>query len=250
MIPSLTLLALAASLLVRADPTPTQPGPGDSFKAGGPCHIAWDVDTTGVWKTMNIELMTGSNFQMVHLTTVTTVDGTNPATTTFDYPCPAVTPNSAIYFYQFSTPVNSTKYWTTRFTLADAQGGSTPPTQNTQPGTNEPIPWGTGALVNPADAKPPPPGGGAGAANSTGPVSTPAVVPSSSAVVPPPVMTSVANVVSTSSSATPASSSAASPTVAAGSSQGNGASGLTMDGRIYIAGMLFIATGVVFGGML
>jgi len=246
MIPLLTLLALAASLLVHADPTPTQPSPGDSFNAGGSCPIAWEVDTTGVWKTMNIELMTGSNLAMVHLTTVATVDGTNPTATTFEYPCPAVTPNSAIYFYQFSTPVNSTQYWTGRFTLANAQGGSTPPTQMTQPGTNAPIPWGTGALVDPADAKPPPAGGGT-AANSTAASSV--VVPSSSSAIVAPPVSSQVNIV-TSSSDTPSSTSAPSATVVAGSSQGNGASGLTMDRRMYIAGVLFVATGVLFGGLL
>jgi hypothetical protein len=240
---SLTLV-LAVSFLVRADPNPTQPGPVDSFKAGGQCHIAWDADPTALqWKTMNIELMTGSNFGMVHLTTVTTVDGTNPATTTFDYPCPAVTPNSAIYFYQFSTPANSTKFWTTRFTLADAQGGSTPPSQPNQPGTNEPIPWGTGALVNPADAKPPPAGGGApsGAANSSVPVSTPPppVVTSnlpSSTVAPP--ATSFSTVVAKATEAS--STAAATATGAAGNVQGNGAAGLNLDARIYMAGVFLV----------
>lgn len=64
----LTLGALFASSFVRADVNPTEPGPSDVFKAGGQCHIAWQPDTTGTWKVMNIELMTGSNFQMVHLT--------------------------------------------------------------------------------------------------------------------------------------------------------------------------------------
>jgi hypothetical protein len=245
---TVTLLALAMFFLVRADPTPTQPGPGDSFKAGGPCHIEWDVDTTGLWKIMNIELMTGSNTGMVHLTTVTTADGTDPTKNTFDYPCPAVKPNSAIYFYQFTTPANSTKYWTTRFTLADAQGGSTPPTNPTQPETNEPIPWGTGALVNPADAKPPPPGGGdsSGAANSSVAASAPPVTPSlpSSTVLPP--STSFSTVVA---KATEASTSSATPsaTGAAGNVQGNGAAGLTLDARIYFACVFLVAA---YGGLL
>lgn len=248
MILSLSLLVLATSLLVRADPTPSAPGPGDTFKVGGTCHIAWEADTTGVWKVMNIELMTGSNFDMVHLTTVTTVDGTNPATTTFDYPCPAVTPNSAIYFYQFSSPASQTKYWTTRFTITDAQGGSTPPSQQTQPGTNAPIPWGTGALVNPADAKPPPAGGGASGNSSIPSASTsPAVVTPNlptSTVAP---STSFSTIVS--SSTEQSSTSLPSATAAAGNVQ-NGAAGLTVDGRVYTAGLLFLAAGGIFGGLL
>ncbi len=59
---------IAGSALVRADPVPTAPGPGDVFKVGGQCTFTWDVDTTGVWKEMNVELMSGSNLQMNHIT--------------------------------------------------------------------------------------------------------------------------------------------------------------------------------------
>jgi hypothetical protein len=62
--------ALAASALVavHADPNPSEPGPGDVFNQGANCPIAWDADTSGAWKEMYIELMTGDNFNMVHLT--------------------------------------------------------------------------------------------------------------------------------------------------------------------------------------
>ncbi len=59
---------IAGSALVRADPTPSAPGPGDVFKQGDQCTITWDADTSGVWKEMNIELMTGNNWEMVHIT--------------------------------------------------------------------------------------------------------------------------------------------------------------------------------------
>lgn len=64
------LLAFAAPLLVRADVTPTEPAPGASFNAGTTCAVGWDGDanSTTVWKNMAIELMTGDNFDMVHLT--------------------------------------------------------------------------------------------------------------------------------------------------------------------------------------
>jgi len=65
--PILTLLA-AAAIYVRADPNPNNPGPGDVFVQGKSCTVGWDVDPTGVWKTMNIDLMTGDNFDMVFLT--------------------------------------------------------------------------------------------------------------------------------------------------------------------------------------
>lgn len=63
---------LAAIAAVRADPNPTVPGPGDKYNAGATCHIEWDPDTTGQWKVMNIQLMTGNNFAMVPLTSTCT----------------------------------------------------------------------------------------------------------------------------------------------------------------------------------
>lgn len=46
---------------------------------------------------MSIELMTGSNLEMSKLATVATgLDGTNA--TSYNYTCPSVSPNSAIYF--------------------------------------------------------------------------------------------------------------------------------------------------------
>ena len=59
---------IAGSALVRADPVPTAPGPGDVFKVGGQCSFTWTADTTGTWKEMTVELMSGSNFQMNHIT--------------------------------------------------------------------------------------------------------------------------------------------------------------------------------------
>lgn len=245
MLTLLTLAALLTSSLVRADVNPTAPGPTDVFNAGGQCHIAWDADTTGVWKVMNIELMTGSNYQMVHLTTVATLDGTNPAVTTFDYPCPAVKPNSAIYFYQFTSPAANTTLWTTRFTLADATGASTPPTEATQPGTGEAIPWGTGALVNPADAKPPPAGAPAGNATTAANVTTsgtPAVPTTPAAALPPAVVTPDGTTSLTTTSTGQAA--AAQPTGA--STQNNGAGVIIVDGRIWKALAALVAAAVTF----
>ncbi|TFK34023.1 hypothetical protein BDQ12DRAFT_636813 [Crucibulum laeve] len=145
------LLALASAAAVRADVTPSEPGPGDSFNAGTTCKVTWDgdKDSTTMWKNMSIELMTGANSPMTHITTVATnQDGTVAGS--FTYTCPEVTPYSAIYFYQFSSLLASNKTWTTRFTIASPSGESTPPTNALQPGSNDPIPWGTGALVDPS----------------------------------------------------------------------------------------------------
>ena len=63
-----------------------------------------------------------------------------------------MTPNSAIYFYQFSSPsAPSNLTWTTRFTIAGADGSTTAPANQTQP-DGQSIPWGLGALVDPSTA--------------------------------------------------------------------------------------------------
>jgi hypothetical protein len=144
-------------LVALADVTPTDPSPGQVFQPGAPCSIAWNPDTTGTWKTLYIELMTGDNLNMVHLTTVATVDGTT-SPGTFSYPCPAVTLAAPVYFYQFSSPSSSTKTWTGRFTISDASGHTVPAPNPTQP-NGQAIPWGTGALVDPSKAVAAPAGG-------------------------------------------------------------------------------------------
>lgn len=68
MFTSVFFATVLAAVAVRADPSPNVPGPGDVYNEGSTCNIAWDADTTGTWTTMNIELMTGDNFNMIHLT--------------------------------------------------------------------------------------------------------------------------------------------------------------------------------------
>jgi len=143
----LAAIALPA-LLVRADPEPSVPGPGDSYKEGGDCLIEWSVDTTGKWTDMQIELKTGDNLNMVPLMPITTIDATKESS--FVYPCPKVSPHSAIYFYEFTSSSSTVKYWTTRFTITDADGNSTPPTESSQPNGDK-VPWGTGTLVDAGD---------------------------------------------------------------------------------------------------
>ncbi|KAI9440836.1 hypothetical protein H4582DRAFT_1811769 [Lactarius indigo] len=164
-----------------ADPTPLGPGPGDIFNEGSTCHITWTPDASGVWKTLNIELMTGDNFNMVHLTTVATVDGTaSPGT--FDYPCPAVTLHSAVYFYQFTSPAAPNRTWTGRFAIVDSTGTTVPPPNSVQPNGQQ-IPWGTGALADPSKAVSAP-SYLTGASNSTGPASSTSGTGVTSPIVP------------------------------------------------------------------
>ncbi|TCD67392.1 hypothetical protein EIP91_012427 [Steccherinum ochraceum] len=179
---------VAAFAAVRADPNPTAPGPGDTFREGGDCTLTWDADTTGTWKQMAIELMSGSNLQMNHITTVTTVDGTDPSKNTYSYPCPdpsvKVTPNSAIYFYQFTSPTANTTYWTTRFTIADNNGHADPPA-NAKQANGDAIPWGVGALADPSKASPPPPAAGSAIGGSSQPAAGNSTQPPAGANTPP-----------------------------------------------------------------
>ncbi|KAG8987226.1 hypothetical protein FRB94_002071 [Tulasnella sp. JGI-2019a] len=111
--------------LVRGQPEPLQPTNG---RVGSQCEISWLPDTTGKWMQTNIELMTGSNTAMAHITTVATLDTIVTAASKFIYPCPNIEgPNGQITAEEHSR----------------------------QPG-GDAIPWGTGRLVNPSLAKPAP----------------------------------------------------------------------------------------------
>ncbi|KAJ7460755.1 hypothetical protein FB451DRAFT_1045197 [Mycena latifolia] len=134
--------------------TPNEPAPGDSFNQGSSCFVAWDGDvdsgSTTAWKGMAIELMTGPNEAMIHVTTVAQdQDGTVAGS--FNYTCPEVTPNSPIYFYQFSAPGTGNFTWTGRFTIAAADGTSTPATE-TEQSNGQTVAWGKGALIDPSTA--------------------------------------------------------------------------------------------------
>ncbi|KAI0290619.1 hypothetical protein BC826DRAFT_1026362 [Russula brevipes] len=203
---------LSIALIALADPTPSTPSPGQVFKQGGPCPIEWDSDKTGVWKTMNIELMTGDNLHMVHLTTITSppIDGTaSPGT--FSFTCPEVTIPAPIYFYQFSSPSSPNLTWTTRFTISSPDGTTVPAPNGTQP-DGSPIPWGTGALLNPSTAVPPP---GTSSVNGTSATNTTTSVTSSTIAITPKVTPTT----SVTSSTTPDS-----PAPATASQGANGAS--------------------------
>ncbi|KAG0662916.1 hypothetical protein C6P46_003004 [Rhodotorula mucilaginosa] len=136
------LLVLSAAQAAYADVVPTAPGPGEVFRVGQKCNIQWDLDTTGTWTSFEIQLMTGSNLNMV---VGSDLDGTT-GPGTIDFTCPQVTPNADIYFYQF-TQAGAPTSWTTRFTIAGADGSVTEPTETTAG-----IAWGTGKLVGAAAA--------------------------------------------------------------------------------------------------
>lgn len=90
--------------------------------------------------------MTGSNEAMQVLKVVgSDIDGTSQ--TSLSFTCPQVTPNSAIYFYQFTDKNSANPSWTTRFTIASASGESTTPT-NSEQSDGQTVLWGTGSLAS------------------------------------------------------------------------------------------------------
>jgi len=144
---SLACAALALAALGQAAITPTSPDGSTVVRAGSTLTALWTADSTGIWNDTQIQLMTGDNFQMVPLKTLATgIDGTT--TTTFSTPCPAVSPNAKFYFLQFTRGGDvSTATWTTRFTIAAADGTTSQPTNTTNySGTD--VQWGTGAITD------------------------------------------------------------------------------------------------------
>lgn len=161
---SLAVAVAASFALSRAQVIPSEPAPGRDFQIGGTCEISWTPDTSGTWGTTYVQLMTGSNDQMVHLTTVHQFDGTSSAATTFTYTCPDVAPHSAIYFYQFTSAGQDSPQWTGRFSISNNHD-LVPPTETDASG----VAWGTGALTNPALAVAAPPTAPGGDGTTTPP---------------------------------------------------------------------------------
>jgi cobalamin biosynthesis Mg chelatase CobN len=107
---------------------------------------------------------------MVHLA-LATVDSTDPNNHSITIPCPSVTPNSKIYFWQFTSPFDNNTYWSTRFPITGADGQLTDPEHATQP-NGAPTPWGTGALIEPTLAVAAPSDAPGKAADATGVTTT------------------------------------------------------------------------------
>ncbi|KAF8513005.1 hypothetical protein BU17DRAFT_77290 [Hysterangium stoloniferum] len=251
----LSLALLALPILSNAQLVPTAPGPGGVFKEGGPCSLAWTVDTTGQWKHTFIELMDGPNDQMHHLATVAQIDGTDPTKTSLTITCPKATAGQ-----------NTT--WTTRFTIADANGASTPPANAKQP-NGDPVPWGVGQLIDTSNGSPPPPtappgqvddstvsGGGTTSPNSTSPILT-AGIPSSvssTASVPSLSPSSMVSVPSASFGGVSPASSPLTPATTTSSGSGPGSSSAGGGGNGAVANSMSavscVAIAAIFGAVV
>lgn len=138
------LLALAA--LAKAQIVPTAPWGSVVCTVGQDCEIQWNLDTTGAWKDTSIFLNSGSNQNFVQMATVATgIDGTT-GEGKYVWKTPEVTVHSHIYFFSFSNNGAPVSTWTTRFTIAAADGSTTEPENATQPDGSA-VPWGVGSLV-------------------------------------------------------------------------------------------------------
>ncbi|KAG9019098.1 hypothetical protein FRB90_006412 [Tulasnella sp. 427] len=239
---SAIVLALASRAL--ADPSPLTPA---TSNVGSQCTISWSPDTTGKWTQTNIQLMTGDNWNMVPITTIATVDTTSKAATTYTYTCPDVTPNAPIYFYQFShaaEPANLV--WTTRFTIAAADGSTEAAENQTQPdGQN--IPWGTGALTDPSTAKPAPAyitgqsAAGASSASVSGSAAASTSMSMSMSMSSAPAVSTSKMVTSAAVSTSAAKSTSASASAASATNSTNGSGRVSAKGVAYTVGAVAVA---------
>jgi hypothetical protein len=50
------LLACILATTAAGQLTPTTPAPGDIFKAGENCKIAWNADQSGIWNNVTISM--------------------------------------------------------------------------------------------------------------------------------------------------------------------------------------------------
>lgn len=164
-LPSLAIL-LSFITYARGAVVALGPGPNEVYKTGGSCVITYSPDTAGLWRNTTIDLWTGSDTDFIWLTTVVTgldgTTGTSPAT--YKWKCPEVTLNAPVYFYSLSDlavdPTGSS--YTTRFTIAAADGTTTTaPNVTTADGVE--IHWGIGQLVASTSAT------GSAASNDTTP---------------------------------------------------------------------------------
>ncbi|KAI8641740.1 hypothetical protein BD408DRAFT_318193, partial [Parasitella parasitica] len=130
---SVTLILAFAS--VEAAVSPTYPSPGTIQIEGQSYDITWNF-------------MTGSNDVQTKLETVAT--NVSASALKYTFVTPQVTPNSAIYFFMF-TSSDGVASWTTRFGIAGADGKLTKETESTQP-NGDAIPWGTGKLITSSSA--------------------------------------------------------------------------------------------------
>ncbi|GJN94707.1 hypothetical protein Rhopal_007798-T1 [Rhodotorula paludigena] len=148
----LSLLAILATLplLSLATIQPTFPGGrGITQRAGDVCVFKWNGDVTGTWKSFDLDLMSGSNYEMVQVARIASgLDGTAKAQDEIFYECPEVDPPAPIYFLQ-ATQDGKDPVWTNRFTIT-AQNGSWVPAQHHEQPDDEAIPWGVGKLADPA----------------------------------------------------------------------------------------------------
>ncbi|KAH7101063.1 hypothetical protein BKA62DRAFT_657890 [Auriculariales sp. MPI-PUGE-AT-0066] len=154
---ALVALSLVASTIAGA--VPSEPAPGTEFLIGQDCTVKWLASTDGTGKTTYVQLMSGSNEQMIPVTTVTQFDATDATTTQYTYKCPDVTLHSNVYFYQFTSTESKANpdliQWTGRFTISNGTVDPAP-NQDILPSGID-ASWGNAALVNQADVKPAPP---------------------------------------------------------------------------------------------
>ncbi|CBQ68114.1 conserved hypothetical protein [Sporisorium reilianum SRZ2] len=218
---------------------------------GSPLLIQWDTTTSQTWKSMEIKLMTGSNQNMTELYTVATgVDGTSSGAGKLLWTAPNVSPNSAIYFFQF-THGGQDPTWTTRFAIADTTGGVTSPPYAKQP-EGPAIPWGQGRIVSGAVAAASSTNSSSSSASASGSMTSASATGSSaSASASSMASSSSASASQSSASASSSSSSPSSSQTSSSSSSGSrSSSSASTSVRVGSAAMVGCVVAALAGSML
>ncbi|PWN48244.1 hypothetical protein IE53DRAFT_319792 [Violaceomyces palustris] len=228
--------------VLRRAPTDVSPLTPATTNQGQPLLIQWTPGGSD-WESMEIKFMTGSNQHMTELETVATgVDGTSNGEGKLQWTAPEVSPNSAIYFFQFSHG-GTNLTWTTRFAIADEDGNTTTPPYSKQP-EGPAIPWGEGKLLSASNTTTTTSSSSSSTAatassTSTAPASTTTSTPSSSTSTSTVSLpsTSVSTSSGSSSSSSSNSNGSQSSTTSSGNNQSSGASASFQSRFVAAAGL-------------
>ncbi|KAI5124902.1 hypothetical protein M0805_007330 [Coniferiporia weirii] len=118
----------------------TIPRLNETFVAGSVCNIAWVPDSSGNWRSMTIDLLSGPNNNMSFVQNV--VSGLDGTTGIHTWTCPEVDPCSTTYIYQFTNgDETTTRAWTAHFTIIPFLNTTESPKNTRQP-NGDLAPWG------------------------------------------------------------------------------------------------------------
>ncbi|KAL7340615.1 concanavalin A-like lectin/glucanase domain-containing protein [Rhodotorula toruloides] len=151
-------LALFASLVAVANAAvaPTEPSNAKQvFTAGQKCSFKYDLDKTGEWTSMDVDLMTGDNLHMARPPPRSACAGSTAPRETGDTRSPVLRStrrrrSTSTSRRDLEFTMNGTDpVWTTRFTLASPTNETVDAPYSKQFDGSD-VPWGVGRLISAA----------------------------------------------------------------------------------------------------